>query len=109
MTQRLDEIDAANGELVPPDLIPVALTAGTFRLDDGAMQVFDPDGTTTYTEHGRPSEGTWYIEGPNFCSFWPPSFTGCYQVSWVVEADRIAGLRFADRVGTAEFVGRYIT
>ncbi len=108
MASTLEEIDAENGGLVEPEHIPVALTAGRFRFDDGALQVFNSDGTTTYTEHGRPSEGTWYVEGLLFCSFWPPSYTGCYQVSWLVESDRIVGLRFADQASTAHFVGRYI-
>jgi hypothetical protein len=49
------------------------------------------------------------VPRPNFCSFWPPSFTGCYQISWVVESERITGLRFADQASVAHFVGRYIT
>jgi hypothetical protein len=109
MTVKLDEIDATSGDPVPPELIPSALTAGTFRFENGATQVFDADGSTTYTEQGQPSQGTWYIEGPNFCSFWPPSFTGCYQITWVVESDQITGLRFADQASAAQFVGRYTT
>ena len=107
MTPTLDEIEAEDGALVDPELIPVALTFDTFRFEDGATQVFRSDGTTTYTEHGRPSEGTWYVEEQQFCSFWPPSYTGCYEVSWIVEAGRIAGLRFADRASPSRFVGRY--
>ena len=109
MASKLDEIDAANGEPVPADLIPLALTSGTFRFDDGAIEVFKAEGTTTYTERGRPSEGTWYIERQHFCSFWPPNFTGCYEVSWVVESERITGLLFTDQASPAQFVGRYST
>ena len=109
MASTLDEIDAEDGGVVDPEFIPVALTAGMFRFEDGATQEFHSDGTTTYTEHGRPSEGTWYVQGPLFCSFWPPSYTGCYQVSWLVEAGRIIGLRFADEGSPSHFVGRYMS
>ena len=109
MASILDDIDAEDGAVVGPELIPIALTVGMFQFEDGATQVFSSDGTTTYTEHGRPSEGTWYVEGQLFCSFWPPSYTGCYQVSWLVEAGRVAGLRFADQSSSDRFVGRYMS
>ena len=104
-----DEIEAEDGAVVDPGLIPVALTFSRFQFEDGATQVFNSDGTTTYTEHGRPSEGSWYVEGQLFCSFWPPSYTGCYQVTWLVEAGRITGLHFVDQGGTDQFVGRYVS
>ena len=107
MTSSLDEIGAEDNAVVEPELIPVALTAHSFVFEDGATQVFNSDGTTTYTEHSRPSEGTWYVQGELFCSFWPPSYTGCYLVTWLVEAGRISGLRFADQENSSHFVGRY--
>ena len=109
MAVTLDEIDAEDGAVVDPEFIPVALTAGTFRFEDGATQEFRADGTTTYTEHGRPSEGTWYVQGQLFCPFWPPSYTGCYEVKWIVDGGHITGLRFADRDGPSRFAGRYIS
>ncbi len=107
MTSLLDHIEADDGADVDPEQIPVALTAGTLLFDDGATQVFGTDGTTTYTERGRPSEGTWYVEGQSFCSFWPPSYTGCYHITWLVEAGHIAGLRFDDLTNPTQFIGRY--
>ena len=109
MASPLDEIEAEDGAVVDPGLIPVALTVGRFQFEDGATQVFNSDGTTTYTEHGRPSEGSWYVEGQLLCSFWPPSYTGCYQVTWLVEAGRVTGLHFVDQGGTDHFVGRYMS
>ncbi len=108
MASPLEGIQADDGDIVDPELIPVALTAGPFVFEDGATQTFDPDGTTTYTEHGRPSAGTWYIEGTSFCSHWPPSYTGCYQVTWLVHLGRITGLRFTELGrSSSQFVGRY--
>jgi hypothetical protein len=107
MTSFLDHIEADDGAVIDPEHIPVALTAGTLLFDDGAIQVFDSDGTTTYTEHGRPSAGTWYVEGQAFCSFWPPSYTGCYRLTWLVEGGSITGLRFDDLKNPSQFVGRY--
>ncbi len=107
MPTTLDEIDAEDGAVVDPKFIPIALTARKFQFEDGAIQEFNSDGTTTYIEHGRPSEGTWHVQGQLFCSFWPPSYTGCYRVSWLVEAGHISGLRFADQNSPSEFVGRY--
>jgi hypothetical protein len=107
MTSSLDHIEADDGADVDPEQIPVALTAGILLFEDGATQVFNTDGTTTYAEHGRPSEGTWYVEGQSFCSFWPPNYTGCYHLTWLVEAGHITGLRFDDLTNSSQFIGRY--
>ena len=103
----LDDIRPVDGDRVEPGLIPTALTAGQLRYEDGATQVFTADGKTTYTEHGRVTEGTWYVDGRSFCSFWPPSYTGCYDITWLVEAGEIRGLRFIDQRNRDRFVGRY--
>ena len=42
--------------------IPSALTAGSFVYDDGATQVFEADGATTYVEHGRETRGRWHVD-----------------------------------------------
>jgi MOSC domain-containing protein YiiM len=104
---KLENNKPADGDPVAPESIPGALTAGPFRFDDGATQVFTADGETSYSEHGRASRGTWYVEGQSFCSFWPPSYTGCYDLSWLVEAGEITGLRFIDQRDRKQFVGRY--
>ena len=47
----------ADGDVVAPGLIQRALTASEFVFADGATQVFEADGGTTYVEHGRPTRG----------------------------------------------------
>ena len=47
------------------------------------------------------------VDGESFCSFWPPSYTGCYDITWLVEAGEITGLRFIDRLKRDQFAGRY--
>jgi MOSC domain-containing protein YiiM len=106
-TVTLENIRPADGDPVTPELIPAALTAGRFGYDDGATQEFTRDGATTYTEHGRMTEGTWYVDGQSFCSFWPPSYTGCYDITWLVEGGEISGLRFIDQRSRKQFIGRY--
>jgi hypothetical protein len=49
-TEKLPQ--ALNGEPVTADAIPAAVTAGTLRYDDGSVQIFNHDGSTTYTENG---------------------------------------------------------
>jgi hypothetical protein len=51
-----------NHDLVAPEHIQRALTAGELVFPHGATQVFDPDGGTTYVENGRPTRGEWYID-----------------------------------------------
>lgn len=106
-TLTLEGITPADGDPVSPEFIPAALTAGRFRYEDGAEQEFSSDGATTYVEQGQASRGTWYVDGQSFCSFWPPSYTGCYDITWVVEAGAITGLRFTDLRSHQQSVGRY--
>ncbi|WP_202865781.1 hypothetical protein [Kribbella turkmenica] len=60
--QGLDGVDASDGDLVAAALVQRALTAGEFVFPDGATQVFEPGGGTTYKENGRPTPGEWYTE-----------------------------------------------
>lgn len=53
--ERLEGLNAAGGERVAPEHIPVALTAGGFAYDDRTIQVFDPDGGR-HVRRGRASE-----------------------------------------------------
>lgn len=61
-------------------------------------------GRQTHVENGRPTLGYVDAEG-QFCSFWPPDYRACYELRWLVEDERIAGLRF--RRGSYSAVGRY--
>jgi len=104
------QLDPADGDPIPRRAIDDVLTAGDFVFDDGATQTFRPNGTTTYVESGRPTEGEWYVEEDGrFCSFWPPAYTGCYNLKWLVEHGETAGVRFVEVDTGREFNGRYIS
>jgi hypothetical protein len=108
MTGPLGDIAASDGDAVATEHVPAALTAGRLVYDDGATQVFEPAGATTYVERGRTTEGEWYLdEDGRFCSFWPPSYRACYDLRWIVEDGTIVGLRFTDLRGGSSFTGRY--
>ncbi len=51
-------VRAMNDDPVPPELIPLAVTAGRLTLGDGATQDFDAGGRTTYVEHDRTTLGS---------------------------------------------------
>ena len=75
---------------------------------DGATQVFEADGGTTYVDNGRPTRGEWYIDDDgHFGSFWPPSYRAHYDLRWMVEDRAIVGLRFTELVRGSQFDGRY--
>ena len=104
-----DDLEVSDGDVVAPALIPRALTAGELVFSDGATQVFEADGTTTYVEHGRPTYGEWYVdEEGHFGSFWPPSYRATYDLRWIVR-DEVVGLRFTELGRGAVFEGRYRT
>ncbi len=85
-----------------------AVTAGGFLYEDGATQTFNDDGSTVYTEHGRPTRGEWYVDDMGrFCSFWPPSYRACYELRWLVEGGEVVGLEFAEVNRGEIFTGRY--
>jgi hypothetical protein len=105
---RLDDVKASDGDVVVPALIPRALTAGELVYPDGATQVFEADGETTYVDGGRPTRGTWYVDGDgHFGSFWPPSYRASYELRWMVENGAVVGLRFTELGRGSRFDGRY--
>ena len=107
----LDDVKAVDGEPVVASLIPRAVTAGELVFDDGATQTFDVTGGTSYVEaDGRGTHGEWCVDDDGrFCSFWPPSYRGCYDLQWIVEGEAIVGLRFTELGRGTRFDGRYAT
>ena len=104
----LDDVDVSDDDPVAPALIQRALTAGQLVFADGATQVFDVDGATTYVEHGRPTRGQWYVDDDGrFGSFWPPSYRARYDLRWMVEDGGVVGLRFTELGRGSRFDGRY--
>jgi hypothetical protein len=104
----LDDVDVSDGDVVAPALIPRALTAAELVFSDGATQVFEADGGTTYVEKGRPTRGEWYVDDDgHFGSFWPPSYRATYDLRWIVEEGAIVGLRFTELGRGSRSDGRY--
>ena len=103
-----DDVDVSDHDLVAPEHIRRALTAGELVFADGATQVFEADGGTTYVEGGGPTRGKWYVDGDgHFGSFWPPSYRASYDLRWMVENSAIVGLRFTELHRGSRFDGRY--
>jgi len=108
MLESLENIHVMDGDAVTTEHIRIALTAGSFVYDEGATQVFEPTGATTYVEQGQQTRGEWYLDDDGrFCSFWPPTYRACYDLQWIVEGGRIAGLRFTELGRGSHFDGRY--
>jgi hypothetical protein len=106
--EALENIHVMDGEPVATEHVRTALTAGGFIYGDGATQVFEPAGATTYVQQGQQTRGEWYLDANgHFCSFWPPSYRACYELRWIVEEGRIAGLRFTELGQGSCFDGRY--
>lgn len=95
---------AMAGEWVVLDgaAIRAALSARVVQYEDGARQDFMADGRTLYETGGKPSWGSWRVQGDQYCSVWPPSDRwSCYEV-----AARGLEIRFRD--GGADTVGQYV-
>ncbi|MDX3234534.1 hypothetical protein PV392_02280 [Streptomyces sp. ME03-5709C] len=108
MTRNIDSLHPQDGAIVPPDQIPTAVTAGLLAYGDGTTQTFRPDGSTSYFEAGRRTEGTWSVdESGRFSSFWPPSYQASYDLRWVVDGEEVVGLRFSDLRTGSSFDGRF--
>lgn len=108
MVEGLENIHVQDGDPVSTGHISAALTAGELVFDDGSTQVFEPGGATTYVERGHPTAGKWYLDDDGyFGSFWPPSYRARYELQWIVEGGRIAGLRFTELGRGSRFDGRY--
>ena len=100
--------DVRDDEPVAPALIQQALTAGEFEFEDGATQTFEADGGTTYVEHGRRTQGEWFVDDDgHFGSFWPPRYRARYDLRWFVEDGVLVGLRFVEVGRGTRFNGRY--
>jgi hypothetical protein len=69
----LDDVEVSDGDVVPPALIPRALTAGELVFSDGVTQVFEEDRGTTYVETGRPTARVVCRRQAHLGSFWPHS------------------------------------
>jgi hypothetical protein len=68
--QGFDDVDVSDHDPVAPEHIQRALTAGELVFADGATQVFEADGGTTYVENGRPTRGERYVDDDgHFASF----------------------------------------
>jgi hypothetical protein len=107
-TIRFDDLKVTDGGLVLARDIPRALTEATLDFGSGATQSFAADGTTTYTERGRPTQGEWSVAGDGkFSSFWPPAFRATYALRWIVEGEAITGLSFVPDGSGDRFDGRY--
>ena len=102
------DLEVSDHDPVAQALIQRALTAGELVYADGATQVFEVDGATTYVENGRATRGQWYVDDDgHFGSFWPPSFRASYDLHWMVEDGAIVGLRFTELGRGSRFDGRY--
>jgi hypothetical protein len=45
-------------------------------------QIFQKSGVTFYNAGGSQSQGTWKVEGDQYCSTWPPNPSwACYEVA----------------------------
>jgi len=105
--QGFDDVDVFDHDLVAPEHIRRALMAGELVFADGATQVFEAGGGTTYVENGRPTRGEWYVDDGHFASLWPPSYRAHYNLHWMVEDGAIVGLRFTELGRGSTFDGRY--
>ncbi len=104
----LGDVRVSDDEPVAPGLIRRALTAGRLVFGDGATQVFEDGGATTYVEHGRSTRGQWYVDDDGrFGSFWPPAYRASYDLRWMVEDGVVVGLRFIESGRGPRFEGRY--
>ncbi|MEV6892208.1 hypothetical protein [Kribbella sp. NPDC051137] len=97
----------SHGQVVDRAEIARAVTAAPLRYGDGARQVFEASGKTTYTEAGSSTHGTWSVQDGRFSSFWPPSYRAWYDLRWIVEDGAAVGLTFVDQARGSRFDGRY--
>lgn len=109
MSNFAEKQPARNHDPVQADEIAEAVTAGRLLYEDGATQIFDQGGATTYTDRGAPTYGEWYVDDEGrFCSFWPPSYRACYGLRWLVEDGKVVGLEFLEANHGSIFTGRYV-
>jgi hypothetical protein len=54
----------------------------TTQNGEPADQIFQKNGATFYNAGGSQSQGSWKVEGDQYCSVWPPNPTwACYDVA----------------------------
>lgn len=108
MSEHSNDGQPESGDPIATEDIERAITGGELVYEDGSTQVFLAGGRTTFVEHGRPTEGEWYVDDEgSFWSFWPPSYRAGYDLEWVVEAGRPAGVLFRDAKSGSVSIGRY--
>ncbi len=64
--------------------ITTALSDVTLFAGDKAEieQIFQKSGQTVYIDRGNMSQGSWFVEGDQYCSRWPPgNGKSCYDVT----------------------------
>jgi hypothetical protein len=45
-------------------------------------QIFQKSGQTVYIDRGSMSQGSWFVEGDQYCSRWPPGVSkSCFDVT----------------------------
>jgi hypothetical protein len=45
-------------------------------------QIFQKSGVTYYNSGGSQSQGTWFVQGDQYCSTWPPNPTvACFDIA----------------------------
>jgi hypothetical protein len=57
--EALENIHVMDSDPVATEHVQTALTAGGFIYGDGATQVFEPAGATTYVQQGQQTRGEW--------------------------------------------------
>jgi hypothetical protein len=108
MVEALENIQVMDGD-------PVAPQAHPHRADPRGLRLrrWRHPGLRTHSCHylrrARAADrGEWYLDDDgHFCPFWPPSYRACYNLRWIVEEGRIAGLRFTELGQGSRFDGRY--
>lgn len=108
MDERMDMQAVTDGAPVRAADMVAALTARRLVFEDGAEQVFAADGTTTYREGGRVTDGEWSILGDGkFSSFWPPDYRASYALRWRVVDGTPIGLVFSQSTSGEDFVAAF--
>jgi len=85
--------------------IAAALTARSIVFDNGALQEFRADGTTSYDSGSGPVEGRWRVSDDEYCSVWLAAGEWtCFDVERSASG---LDLRFTSTGGGIS-VGRYV-
>ncbi len=77
-------VHAAETQLKGPEIFLVLNDKILTTVQNGepANQIFQKSGTTFYNAGGSQSQGSWKVEGDQYCSVWPPNPNwACYDVA----------------------------